>query len=404
VSPIRRLAAPLAAAPRPVRLFLLGSVFLGIGVAFFEVLTNLYLQGEGVPKETIGAVLSQRAIGTVAGALVAGPLLSRRRTPFVLAAASALLAASMTVIVLANGNGWREASATAFGFAVTFRLVASGPLLFRNVEDRWVAALFGFDAAVIAGTQVLGSGIAAGLLEVFEVATGSRSASLRAAMVVGAGFVGLSSLAYAAIREAPAARDVSAPAAPAWPPLGLTLRLCLPFFLVGAGAGLTIPYLNLYFEDRFDASASMISLFYAAVAATTTFGYLGSPWLARRIGLVRSVVWSEILSIPFFLVLAFSRSYALSVAAFLMRGALMNLPYPLYGNFIMRIVGPEQRERANALTKLAWHGSWVVTSRVAGALLGEHANYTPVMLATAALYLAASSSFWLMFRHAEDIP
>jgi predicted MFS family arabinose efflux permease len=126
---------------------------------------------------------------------------------------------------------------------------------------------------------------------------------------------------------------------------------------------------------------------------------LASPYLARRFGLVRSVVWSELCSIPFFVILAFSQSFWLSVAAFLLRGALMNLPYPLYGNFIMRMVKPEERERANALTKFAWNISWVVTSRLAGMLLeGERPDYASVMMTTAGFYLLASASFWTFFR------
>ena len=42
---------PSCSGAAPGAALLLGSVFLGIGVAFFEVLTNLYLQGKGFPRK-----------------------------------------------------------------------------------------------------------------------------------------------------------------------------------------------------------------------------------------------------------------------------------------------------------------------------------------------------------------
>lgn len=397
----RRLLPALAAATPAVRRFLAGSILLGVGVAFFDVLTNLYLQDEGVPKAGIGEVLSQRAVGTVLGALAAGPVLGRRRDGLTFAAASLLLTASMAGLVFGADAWQRAAASTVFGFAVTFRLVGSAPLLIREVQEPWVAAYFGFDAAVIAGTQVAGCGLAAGLYELFAWTLGGPRAAFQATLCAGAALTAASAWPYARM-PASAPHAEAAAVVKTWPPWTECLRLALPFFLVGAGAGLTIPYLNLYFEDRFDVKPSTIAVFYAAVAAATTAGYLASPVLARRLGLVKSVVLSEILSIPFFVILAFSQSFALSVAAFLFRGALMNLPYPLYGNFIMRVVKPEERERANAATKLAWNASWVLTSRLAGWILeGETPNYTAVMLTTAGLYLAASASFWCFFRKTD---
>ncbi len=400
------LADALRGAPANVRWFLLGSLLLGTGVGVFDVLLNLHLQEEGLTKAAIGEILSQRAIGTVLGSIAAGLPVVRARFRAVLTCAALLVAAAMAILVLADSALGRQAAATAFGFGVTFRLLGAAPFLFRHVPDASMARLFGIDAAVIAGSQVAGCVLAGASFGAAEAWTGSRPLAHRVALLLGAALVVGGAVVYARVRDdAAPAHDPRGlgPGTPAratrLPPASLVFRLCIPFFLVGAGAGFTIPYLNLYFEDRFEAAPSTIALFYAAVSSTTMIGYLASPWLAARFGLVRSVVWAEWLSIPAFLVLAWSNDLGLSVVAFLVRGALMNLPYPLYGNFIMRMVPAHQREATNALTKLAWNGSWVVTARIAGGLLqGRGDDYAPVMLTTAALYLAASLSFWAFFR------
>lgn len=393
----------VAQSPPRVRAFLAGSIFFGTAIAVFEVLLNLYLQGEGLSKSEIGDLLSQRAIGTVLAALLAGGGFVKNRPTAVLAASSGLLFISLAALVLAPSLTIRQVAATAYGFALTFRIVLAAPFLFRHVRDEWLATMLGVDAAILAGTQVLGAVAAALLYPLYKSVAGGDAGALRYTLLTGAGLPLAAAICYLRTAGEGESRAVSAraqtetPEAPA--PLLLYIKMCVPFFLIGAGAGLTIPYLNLYFADRFQAQAWLIGVFYAAVALATTVGFIASPMLAERLGLVRSVVFSEVASIPFFLILAWSSSLPLSVAAFLMRGLLMNLPYPLYSNLIMRIFGPAHRERANAITRLVWNLSWVATSRLAGWLLDTgNGNYVPVMVTTAGLYLAASTSFWLFFR------
>jgi predicted MFS family arabinose efflux permease len=397
-----RTIGAVRASSRPVRAFLLGAFFMGLGLAIFEVLLNLYLQKTGCTKAEIGDILSQRAVGTVFGALAAGSSWQRTRPTLVFVTSACLLALSMVLLILAPTPLLRQATATLYGFSFTFRVVGAPPFLFRQANEAWLATLLGIDAAIMAGTQFIGAAGAGALFSAIRIFTEDDVAAFRGALGVGAALSMACAVTWLGTRAAAPAHDeprAAAPASTPRPAAMLLFRMCLPFFIIGAGAGLTIPYLNLYFEDRFQAEPSTISYYYAGVALATTAGFLLSPALAERFGIVKSVVFSELCSIPFFVILAYSTSLPISVAAFLMRGALMNLPYPLYGNFIMRAVGAGHREFANGLTKLAWNGSWVVTARVAGALLDKgRGDYTPVMLASAGLYLLASTTFWTFFR------
>ena len=79
----------------------------------------------------------------------------------------------------------------------------------------------------------------------------------------------------------------------------LFFRLVFPSFLVGLGAGLIIPFLNLYFRDRFNLSTQTIGIYYAMVQASMIVGVLFGPELARRYGMVRTIVISELASLPF---------------------------------------------------------------------------------------------------------
>jgi len=127
-------------------------------------------------------------------------------------------------------------------------------------------------------------------------------------------------------------------------------------------------------------------------------GFLLGPVLAKRLGLVKTAVITQSLSIPFFLVLAFSHNLALSIAAFLLRGSLMNLAWPMYNNFAMEMVTEDQQAGTNSIMSLAWNSSWMVSANIGGYIIQRY-GFTAVMLVTAALYTISASSAWYFFRN-----
>jgi predicted MFS family arabinose efflux permease len=173
-------------------------------------------------------------------------------------------------------------------------------------------------------------------------------------------------------------------------------KLLFPSALIGLGAGLVIPFLNLYFRDRFGQDPLQIGSYFAISQLFTVIGFLAGPLVARHLGIIATVVATELASIPFFLLLAFSRSLPASVISFWMRGALMNMNHPLVTNFAMEVVPSDQQAVTNSLRMLAWNVSWMVSTQIGGILI-ERRGFTEPMLITIALYLiaaAATFQFW----------
>jgi predicted MFS family arabinose efflux permease len=181
----------------------------------------------------------------------------------------------------------------------------------------------------------------------------------------------------------------------------LFFRLVFPSFLVGLGAGLIIPFLNLYFRDRFGLSTQTIGVYYAMVQASMIVGVMLGPELARRYGMVRTIVLSELASLPFMAALAFTHNLTLATIAFLARGAFMNLGVPIANNYLMERVGIEDRATANSLSLLAWTSSWAITTAIGGWMI-EQWGYAPPLLAGCALYVASSGLYYFYFKN-EDI-
>jgi len=116
--------------------------------------------------------------------------------------------------------------------------------------------------------------------------------------------------------------------------------------------------------------------------------------------MIRAIAATELLSIPFFLTMAFTQRLDLAIMAFWMRGALMNMNQPISGAFAMEMVKPEQQPLANALVEFAWHGAWMISTQVGGWLIETHGFQLP-MLITVGLYITASILYLTFFHDAE---
>ncbi|HET9235285.1 MAG TPA: MFS transporter, partial [Candidatus Eisenbacteria bacterium] len=177
-------------------------------------------------------------------------------------------------------------------------------------------------------------------------------------------------------------------------------RLLVTPLLIGSGAGLVIPFLNLYFRDRFNLQSDAIGSIFAVSQGLTALGFVMGPALARRFGMVRTAAASELLSVPFFLTLAFSFNLELSVLAFWLRGALMNMNQPVSRNFAMEIVKPHEQALTNAMVEMTWSGAWMFSTRIGGWLI-EHHGFTMPMLLAVGLYTSASSLYLWFFHDTE---
>jgi MFS family permease len=122
-------------------------------------------------------------------------------------------------------------------------------------------------------------------------------------------------------------------------------RFFIPEAMIGLGAGLTIPFINLYFRNRFGREAGEIGLYFTGAQALVMVAFLAAPLLARRFGPVKTVVACQLSSIPFFFVLAVTTSLPVAVTAFLLRHACMNMVHPVGSHFAMEVVNPRERVR-----------------------------------------------------------
>lgn len=386
---------------RNVACFMAGSWLAAGAFAVSWLLRNLLLESAGWSKQAIAGAVSWEAGGTLVAIVPVAWALARFPSWTVLVASALMQAAGLALIAVQ----WNSVTAVYFGSMLagagfTTHWVASAPILARLTgEDHPKRAfLFGLFEAVHTSAAVLLTLCAGPFAESLGARLGSPSAGLAWGMAGGAAAAVLAAVPFSFLVEDRVARRKAYAERPPFARVRPTLtRLVLPDLVLGFGAGLVIPFLNLYFANRFALGPREISWCFAGGQTLMTIGFLATSVVGRRLGLVKAVVAVELASVPFFVVLALSHHLPVAVMAFLARGALMNMAAPLYKNFAMKVVPDGWREVANGACHGAWNGAWVLAALVAGVLL-ESGGFTPVMLLAAVLYVVTSVLFWLLWR------
>ncbi|GAB4211992.1 MAG: hypothetical protein OHK0022_47220 [Roseiflexaceae bacterium] len=179
-----------------------------------------------------------------------------------------------------------------------------------------------------------------------------------------------------------------------WP----VLRLLLSPFLISCGAALLIPYLNLFFKDRYDISDAALGAIFAALGIITGLASLAAPLISRRIGKMPTIVLTQALSIPFLLALGFVPLLGVAVVAMLVRAALFNMGSPLYQAFAMEQTEEPARPIVIGLLNGAYTAGYLLAPTIS-TLTQERYGFGPLFVATALCYgLAAVVNLSLFIR------
>ncbi len=380
------------------RRFLAGMFLLGIGANQISLLFSLYLQRLDYTEAGIGAILATRALGSTLVALPAS-ILAARFDPRRVLPVSALLTAAAYVAQSLSASGSAIAAAVFLAGAIsTVFQVSSGPFFMRNSGEVERMHLFSLNGALSMGTGLIGSLLGGALKDGLAALGLAELAAYRGALVVGAAFVLAAALPFSRIETAPIVQSTRIQRLRRLEgiDLGLWFKLVFPGFLVGLGAGLTIPYLNLYFKNVFGLSDTAIGAAVAAGQIATFAGMAAGPAIAARLGKPRAVFWTQMLSVPLILVLAWVHALPLAILAYLARQVLMNMSTPIQDNFSLELVPPERQSLMNAIKMLSWTGSWTIAARISGDLIYRNGFATSFAL-TASLYALSTLCYRLFF-------
>ena len=412
---------PIRGFGRPARLFLLTLVIDGVIFSGWQLFFNFYILQSGFDREFLGLVTS---LPSAAGLIFGIPLgrlsdgIGRKASIIVGIAMSSLL---MLVQITFRDPRLIAAGAFLYGAFNMLFIVGQAPLMAKlsNRDNRTMLFSLGFGLQTIAGS--VGAlfagqlpGLFAGLLSV-----GAHSAAAYQAVLIATVLLGSLGIVPMWLMDEPrptpgrsGGENLLADGEPSLPttsrreaasPLWIaTARMTAPQVLIGFGAAILIPYINVFYKDRFNISDSLLGGLFGLSSLLIGVGSLLAPRLSTVLsGKIRAIVVTQSSSIIFLLLLGFSPALWLSSVSYLMRTTLMNMSAPLYSAYCMEHTPEQHQGLVNSVLGLAWSVGWAVGPYISGRVQQQY-GFPPLFIATAILYGLASLLIWLLFARSES--
>ncbi len=378
------------------------------GIGLLGVVLGVYLFRAGQSSTQIGLVIGAGLAGAAVALLVIGRIGDRVGRRAILAL--------LSVLAAAGGIGLR--STTAF---LPLMFVAAVSMLNGMGTDRTVA--YALEQAIIPGLTrtgrrtwalswynlVLDLGHALGALSAgipLALAAWRHIGLLVAYRDVFAGYAALnlaSGVFYLLLSN-----DVDRGAAAASMTRGLTTvspetkritRALAALFSIDAFGGgfLTDAIISYWFFRRFGVPEQGLGLLFFTVHLLNAGSYLGAAWLARRIGLLNTMVFTHLPSSVLLMAVPFAPSFRWAVGLFLAREALVEMDVPTRQSYLAAVVEPHERTFASAATNLTRNVAWAAASSLTGVLM-QLLTFSAPLLAGGGLKIVYDLLLYKRFR------
>ncbi len=373
-----------------------------------------YLAALAIDRAALGAVISAGLAGAALAALLAtftADRIGRRRFLLAVTACGAAgtagfaFASGPAALAIAGFAGMVNGMGKDRGAALILEQAAL-PATAGDAERTRVIAVYTMlqDAghalgALLAGLPVWLSGRTA--LD----PTGAHRAIVLGCAVVTAAGIGL----YLALGQAvdrgrhdPRARPGGRPR-PALAPASRAIltKISALFALDGLGGGfLTTALVSYFFFERFAASEATVAALFFGARVLNAVSHLGAAWLARRIGLVNTMVFTHIPSSLLLVTVAFAPSFGIAAVLFLAREGLVEMDVPTRQSYVLAVVQPAERTLASGITNLVRLGAWAIAPSFAGLLMTGDRLYLPLVIG-AVMKISYDLLLWRAFRAAR---
>jgi len=172
--------------------------------------------------------------------------------------------------------------------------------------------------------------------------------------------------------------------------------LMLVYALTGLGAGLFIPYFNIYFVQHLNASPAFFGLIDGGANAITALLTLTAPHLAKRIGKINTITLTRLASIPLLLTIGLTSILPLAALLYLFRQGTMDMSLGILQVFSMESVTEKRRGLANSSYQTAFQVPWAVAAPIGGLIIVNF-GYSPIFLLGASFYILTIIILWAKF-------
>jgi MFS family permease len=358
--PSSRRDIRLLFATRAVRLFAYG---------FLSVVLVLHLAAVGLSEASIGVLLTLTLLGDAAVSLVVTTRADRAGRPGGACCGAALMVLAGVLFASTRSFALLLVAATVgvispAGNEVGPFLAIEQAALSEALPDGRRTQLFAWYQLAGAFATALGSLAGGTLASELQRAGWAPLPSYRA-VVAGYAALGVVLLLLfqrlsPAVEAPPAARAVAGR-----PPFlhadlglqrsrGVVLRLSALFSLDAFAGGFVVQaFVAYWFHRRFGSDPALLGKIFFGANALAGLSALSAAWVARRIGLVRTMVFTHLPSNVLLFLVPLMPTLPWAMAALLLRFSISQMDVPTRQSYTMAVVDPGERSAAAGVTGIA---------------------------------------------------
>jgi MFS family permease len=383
----------------------MGRALRAFADGYVAVLLPAYLLALGLGIWELGLLATATLLGSALATLAIGAWGHRFHRGHLLLGAALLMSATGFAFA-ASSSFW---PLLLIAFVGTLNPSAGDVSVFLPLEHARIAEAADDESrtALFARYSLMGS-----LLSAF----GALAAAVPAWLTASAGFTSVNGLRsmfvlYGVIglavwllyQRLPKPRDetnsgVRHPPSPLGPSRKIVVRLAMLFSVDSFAGGLTVnALLALWLFQRFDMSVASTGQFFFWSGLCSAASQLAAPRLARRIGLLNTMVFTHIPASVCLIAAAFVPSLPVALALLIVRSLLSQMDVPARSAFVMSVVTPRERAAAASFTLVPKSLASAAAPTIGGALFATGLLAAP-LVACGVLKISYDLAIWQAFR------
>jgi MFS family permease len=176
-------------------------------------------------------------------------------------------------------------------------------------------------------------------------------------------------------------------------------KLTVLFGLDSLGGGFLNSALVAYwFFERYGTSEVQLAGLFFAARLLNVLSHLAAAWIARRIGLLNTMVLTHLPSSVFLMLAPAAPTVTIAATLFLLREALVEMDVPTRQSYVMAVVPPSARTYASGMTNVTRNAGWAVGPLLGGAVMQNLTLAAPLFIG-GTLKIAYDLALYRSFRH-----
>ncbi|MBU6996726.1 MAG: MFS transporter [Theionarchaea archaeon] len=387
---------------RNSKIFLFSHCLITVGLGIFNVIFNLYILELGYSATFLGIVISSNLIFSAVFLFPGGAISDKIGRKNTLLLSTGLMIGSTIAVSIAQDRYLLLVGNSIRGLSNSLIMVVIAPFMTEQSNPYERMHLFSVDAALRSFSRMIGSLIGGLLPAVLSVTRMTVTVQYQYTLLTAGIFTLLAFFPLFLITEKKKAIITTSSETSLF---GQKKKFVGQFVfcssLIGFGAGVIVPFFNVYFSQVLKATPAQIGLMFSLGELSMGIASLVLPFVVRRYGKVGSIVLTQVLSIPFLLLITVSDSLFPSFIGYFFRTTLMNMASPAQQNFFMDEIPEHERGKANSLSQFGSTFFRALGSDVGGYLLSV-GNFNQAFQITGSIYMVGTGLFYFFFRNKNN--